>query len=411
MITKSVNDYFNGNWGEDMEIIKIAIVVVTYNRIKSLERLLLSLSEAYYQADKVDLIISVDKSSSTQVEDFADLFIWEYGNKFVDKHNVNFGLKKHILSLGKWFDHYDALVILEDDLIVSPGYYSYTKQCVKRYKDSMCIAGISLYGFEINYQNQRPFIPIHDGNDVYFMNCAMSWGQVWLKKQWAQFMEWYSCNQVFEKNVNIPVSLFRWGEKSWLKFHTRYCIEENKYFVFPYISYTTNFSEVGVNHSFHNNGNPTLYQVVINEGDAINLRLPELSESFVKYDGFFENKNIAKALGLDSEELCVDLNGEKANALNKKYYLTKKKLDYKIIRSFGLLLRPIEENIFKKIEGFDIYLYDTSLVAKNNSKKDLNEVLYAFKINNFAAFFRMAGLKEIIMSLLESMKYRFRRII
>ena len=44
---------------------KFAVVVVGYNRPFGLKRLILSLKEADYLSDKVDLVISIDKGKKT----------------------------------------------------------------------------------------------------------------------------------------------------------------------------------------------------------------------------------------------------------------------------------------------------------------------------------------------------------
>ena len=52
---------------------KIGICIIAYNRIDSLKRVLLSLEQAYYN-EEVPLIISIDKSNSDAVEQFANIF-------------------------------------------------------------------------------------------------------------------------------------------------------------------------------------------------------------------------------------------------------------------------------------------------------------------------------------------------
>ena len=153
---------------------ELAIVAVAYNRIDSLSRLLDSLDKAYYNNERVTLIISVDKSNTEQVELFADKYEWSHGDKVVDKHRENLGLRNHMLSLGKWFNDYDALIVLEDDIVVSPDFYNYSMQTSLRYQNVNDVAGISLYSFETNYQTGCPFVPIKDENDVYFMNWRFS---------------------------------------------------------------------------------------------------------------------------------------------------------------------------------------------------------------------------------------------
>ena len=52
----------------------IPIVVVAYNRVNSLRRLLTSISRAEYPAEPVELIISIDKGENEDVIRFAREF-------------------------------------------------------------------------------------------------------------------------------------------------------------------------------------------------------------------------------------------------------------------------------------------------------------------------------------------------
>ena len=113
------------------ESYNIAICVVAYDRLEAIACLLQSLQVAHY-SEKVDLIISVDKSYTSAVEDYADNYQWEYGEKYVVKHKENLGLRRHILSVGEYTQKYDAIVVLEDDLIVGPNFYNYTLATVDR---------------------------------------------------------------------------------------------------------------------------------------------------------------------------------------------------------------------------------------------------------------------------------------
>ena len=178
----------------------IAIIAITYNRIDSLRRLLCSLENAFYSNYNPPLIISIDKSDTDDVFNFANSYHWPHGNKIIDYHTSNLGLKQHMLSLGKWFEEYDAIVVLEDDIVVSPNFFHYTRQCVNKYFTNSLIAGISLYSFEVNYQTGTPFQPVKNQYDIYLMSCAMSWGEVLMKNQWLKFYEWY------QHNTNFPYS-------------------------------------------------------------------------------------------------------------------------------------------------------------------------------------------------------------
>ena len=389
---------------------KIALVVIAYNRVGSLKRLLKSLEEGYYDCEEnVPLIISVDKSNTDEVERYADEYTWNFGDKKVVKHQQNMGLKQHILSQGIWLDEYDAIVVLEDDVVVARDFWYYVRKCVNKYQDEDSVAGISLYGYSINYHNYRPFIPLHQGdNDVYFMNCAMSWGQVWMRNAWKRFYEWYQKHLNFVPAPNLPNSICSWGDKSWLRYHTWSCIEENKYFVFPYVSYSTNYSDCGVHQS---SADSTIFQVPLLQGMNRNLSLPDLNEAVI-YDGFFENKSLFSALNLSSTECCLDLNGANDNREHKRFWLTTKRLPYKVMRHYALKMRPLELNVLKDVnEGTGIYLYDISASEPSSLKINDNQAfLIPYFITNAFLFLREYGYVNVIRDFFSVVKCKLNMI-
>lgn len=396
-----------------MFMYNIGIVAVAYNRVNSLKRLLKSISLANYDGESsVDLIISIDKSKTDDVEVFADTFQWPFGQKVVDKHSKNLGLKQHMLSLGKWFDIYDAIIVLEDDLVVSRNYFNYVRQCVEKYYEVPDIAGISLYSFRTNYQNGLPFEPLYNGTDVYFMQCAMSWGEVWMKDQWSIFYEWYLRHQTFDESPLVPRAFYNWGEKSWLKFHSRYCIEAEKFFVFPYHSYVTNFSDEGENHQHNSGTNETVYQVPLVRGLLKPLILNDLNEDqSVKYDGFFENLNVIEHLHFSQENLCVDLYGLKNINPKKRFILSTQLLDYKIVKSYAISYKPLIENVYQEMDGKGIYLYDTSEIVKNESKNNRTHLmLYYFNISNIVRFVISYKLSNIVKAFIHSLLNRIKHL-
>lgn len=353
---------------------KIAVCVVAYNRVSSLNRLLVSLNKAIYPIE-TPLIISVDKSDSDEVGRLADSFEWRFGNKTVVKHTVNLGLRKHILQCGKYLNDYDGLIVLEDDIEVSPSFYLFAKQCVEKYYSNQDIAGISLYSFAVNYHNGLPFMPIRTESDVYMMKCAQSWGQVWMKTQWLNFIEWYQHNsEEFSDSPDLPHSICSWPKSSWLKYHTRYCIENNKYFIYPYESLTTNYSDKGE----HSSKASYLYQVNMLRGVKREFTL----NPTIKYDGFFENELLYDVLNQNEKQLCIDLYGEKHNRNGRRYYLTTKQLDYLVVSSYGMLIRPMETNVINCIDGDEIFLYDTSVpVKRKRTSSESGRINYLFNIN------------------------------
>ena len=71
-----------------------AIVVVAYNRPKSLSRILSSLENANYPREPVPLIISIDwAEDNLDVLEIAKDFNWKFGEKKVIYQQMNLGLK------------------------------------------------------------------------------------------------------------------------------------------------------------------------------------------------------------------------------------------------------------------------------------------------------------------------------
>lgn len=365
---------------------KIAICIIAYNRIDSLKRVLISLEQAYYD-ENVPLIISIDKSKSDTVEQFAKQYDWKFGEKTVIAHPENLGLRKHVLKCGELLDEFDALIVLEDDISIAPSFFNYAKQCVETYRNNDDIAGISLYNFPINYINRLPFYPLQSDSDVYLMKCAQSWGQIWMKRQWKAFTDWYAKNSdEFSEQNHLPRNICKWPKSSWLKYHTKYCIENNKYFVYPYISLSTNNSDKGTHVGKQN----TMFQSYLLWGEK---KLFKLTPT-VKYDGFFENENIIQKLNMKESEICIDFYGDKMNKQRCKYWLTRKPLDYEIVKSFALTYKPYELNILLDNEGNDIYLYDISKPCKQTLKKKAEtDYYYLYKIISLKSF-----IKRIIKS-------------
>lgn len=375
----------------------VAIVVVAYNRKEALQRLLDSLSSAYYEDNEdVTLIISIDKSNTDVVEVYADSYEWKHGNKIVDKHETNLGLRDHLLSLGKWFEFFDAIIVLEDDIVVAPDFFNYAKQTVQKYYNNEHIAGISLYSFKLNYLNNLPFEPVYNGNDVFFMNCAMSWGEVWMKNQWNAFHNWYKEHLDFPMLPHLPARLCKMGKKSWLKYHTRYCIETGKFFVYPYCSLSTNYSDAGT----HNDGSfSSLFQVPLSCYKNGTYKLPDTIDEAICYNGFFENTRVTSFLELEDKELCVDLNGTREEEPEERFWLTTQLKDYKVIQSFANELRPLELNVQNHIPGTGIFLYDRSIKEKNNSKSNI--LLYRYYLGGTVPFLRKYGESKVLKEYFE----------
>ncbi|WLE95567.1 MAG: hypothetical protein QTN59_12860 [Candidatus Electrothrix communis] len=352
------------------DLIFPAIVVVGFNRLHTLERLLDSLLVADYPSGKkIPLIISLDycvEEGANQVKEFADSVHWPYGSKEIILHSCRLGLKEHILRCGDLTEKYDSVIVLEDDLFVSPAYYRYSIDALKFFQDDDRIAGISLYSHKSNPCLYRDFEPLHGGGDNYFLQFASSWGQVWSRKHWRDFRDWYDQGQVVHVDDPLPDEVIAWPETSWLKFFIKYMVVCDKFFVYPRVSLSTNFGDPGT----HFRGYISFFQVpILTQGKKYNFI--SLCDSLAVYDAFFElfpevlNKIIEK---YRVEDYAVDLYGKKSPAkVGAAKVLTTQQCEL-FDHSYGKKMVPLLLNVIFNIPGEGIYFAPTECIIEE--KKD-----------------------------------------
>lgn len=355
----------------------IAIVAITYNRLNSLKRLIGSLLAADYLDDKVDLIISMDHSGDKKQEEYINNIEWPHGNLIKKIHPKKLGLRKHVLFCGDLTDEYEHLCVFEDDIYVSPGFYIFAKEAVEYYKDCKDIAGISLYQYQWNQYVNQSFTPLADKYDVYFLQVASSWGQVWSREKWKSFTEWMINKEDYDLSQisGLPAIVSGWSENSWLKYHHAYLVDTNKFFVYPRVALSTNFSDPG-QHAILD----STYQVDLLFDIKKSYRFCRLIDG-ICYDGFFENLKLEI---VDYDDLTIDLYCNKK--VYNKYLLSTAILPFKVERSYALRMRPHELNVINDISGKGIYMYNTEVISTKISKCDtfLNNSeknLYSLKIN------------------------------
>lgn len=380
---------------------KYLIVAVGYNRIKSMERLINSLLSCNYIEEQVDLIISIDKSD---VQDEIAHSIkdrkWEHGKLKVIRRQERLGLRNHVLACGDLVTDYDVIIMLEDDLVVSPYFFKYVSQTVSFYKNDPKIAGISLYKHETHPGVYRPFIPENNGYDVFLMQFAQSWGQCWTRDMWLEFRKWYDLNQKKDLGCDdlLPQYISSWNQQSWLKYFMRYVAECDKYFVYPYVSLSTNSSETGE----HNFSTSNDFQVALLMGEC-EYRLPEFNRA-VRYDIFFErcNPQLSNRFNLD-EDYIIDLYGKKRKYDGARLLFSTAILPYKIIREIQLKYRPVELNLLFPEDGEGIYLYDLSINEKGNGKRKDYSVRYDVRAIEWNRLMRLS-IEELIKIIRRKLK-------
>lgn len=368
-----------------------AIIVIAYNRPDSLSRLLHSIEGAKYESDDVTLVISIDKSDDSRVSEIADSFIFSHGTKRVIKRTENMGLKKHVLSCSALCHEYGSVIVLEDDLLVSPCFYSYSVAALDATQDDDRIAGVSLYNHLLNVHVREPFLAIDDGSDGWYFQFASSWGQAYTCNQWQGFERWMDQNDntPFSSDF-IPENVASWGDSSWLKYYIRYMIETDRYFLYPRAGLTTNFSEAGT----HKMGASADLQIPLTYRRD-NYSFLRLDDSISVYDAFFENKAMKEGVVFDLYGYRKDIDAQKAKG--KSHVISSRVLPYKVEKGYGRELRPVDANVLMDIKGSDFYLYNLEQMASPDDDikpitkgNNIRKLLY-----NYRAFKAKYGIEII----------------
>ena len=364
-----------------------AIVTIGYNRAGSMERLLNSLARAEYPKDKsIPLIISIDNSGSDDVARVARAFSWEHGEKIIVERKERMGLKNHVLACGDFTREYGSIIVLEDDLVVSPAFYEYSIRALEFSDNDERIGSISLYNHLFNVHARKSFAALDDGYDNWYFQMSSSWGQAYTRKQWEDFLSWYEKNR--QKPIvgaDIPANIAGWSEKSWLKFFITYLVRTDKYCLYPRIGYTSNFGDIGS----HAKKADTDLQIPLSFSRAPKFSFAGLDESRAVYDAYFENIRLDETYSeadYKPVKAIIDLYGSKpideiiAADSGIRYILTSRSLGLKVIKSFGRQMRPLDANIVCDVEGSDFYLYDVSEKAAAPGQSDEAEsYLYEYR--------------------------------
>lgn len=336
----------------------VAIVIPCYNRPSALERLLNSVGQAYYENDTIPLIISVDGDANDMVLEMAKNFEWKFGPKEIIIQSSQLGLKEHIYFCGDLTDKYENIILLEDDLFVSPYFYAFAKRAIHFYKDQEKVAGISLYNYEVTENGRFTFKTIDDGSDVYFLQLASSWGQIFSKKAWTEYKKWNQAHEMEFESSLVPNYIKNWGGNSWKKHFIHYLINQDKYFVYPRLSLSTNFDDGGT-HSISSNNFQTAIQNTSKE-----YRFQSFTESKAIYDASFEitsealNKLTTVFANYNYE---VDLFGAK-ESYNKPYVLTSQNAATSLF-SFSNKMVPVIQNVLSNSAGTQIKFTQSSQVT------------------------------------------------
>jgi hypothetical protein len=371
------------------------IIIPAYRRGNSLFRLLESINTAHFPSKDIRLIISIEKNATKDVLKVAEKFIFNSGIKEIVQHKTQLGLKNHILWCGNQTANYGSVIVLEDDLIVDSNFYNYAFKSSKFYGDNDSIAGISLYAPTLNEYSGQSFYPMRSKYSTYFINSPSSWGQLWTYKMWGCFITWYNKNgKCSLQDFKIPEKIKAWPDSSWKKYQAAYLASHNKYYVYPYQSYSTHCADEG---GTHIPVGTNIFQVPLglHSLDDDNFCFQDFSPNSILYDSYYEisAKLLSGYLGVSSQQLEVDLQGIKpSKTISNKYIISQKPIASPL-KIFSSNLLPIENNIIFKATPKGPFIYfglNCNVIQKTSihSKKTSGNIAKKLMKKAFSLFRR-----------------------
>ncbi|WP_153636096.1 hypothetical protein [Cobetia sp. AM6] len=331
-------------------------IITAYNRPKDLASLLSSFETVcFFNKVRPKLIVSID-GNNDEVINTANSYSHLIHEIII--HGDRLGLKNHILRCGDLTDKYDTIVMLEDDLVLSPNVFKYLVQTIPLAKSQVNVASISLYNFQ--YNDFAPFKNSLDevNGDIYYVKSVSSWGQVWWKEKWDEFRTWLENEYNASEYYRLPERVKKWPDTSWKKLFNFWLTYKDYYSLVPKQSLAlctggqtgTNMSGI-IGVSFSNTRNIlSSYNVSEIDGSTI-------FDSFLELD-IRDNSMVLKDLNIRLSDVEFDL----ACAKNKKdiykeYVLTRRfHKNNHLIASYDINLGNPLLSVMLGIRGEGLYL-------------------------------------------------------
>jgi hypothetical protein len=347
-------------------------------------------------SNRPKLIISLEGGASSEVKALAHKFYSSKLDVEVIERKKRLGLRDHVIECGNLTKRFGSVLILEDDILVDPFFYRYAEHAMEFYQNESTISGISLYAQEYNEFANRPFRPMANGYSTYLMQVPCSWGQAWNARQWDEFMSWYvgKSSQYLDGLLSLPPAVKKWPESSWKKFFHAFMCEQEKYFVYPYASYTTNCSDPGGTHNY-------LSTAVAQVSMALpNRRSPEFDFcpthfKEVLYDAFMEPVGdfIYREIGFSRNECELDLYATKPlSLLMQKPFVITAKAAKESIKLYNVRFKPHEVNLW--LCGTQKRVGELRLARTQKLKKSM-QLVNSFKLSNYYSPVKTGDPREV----------------
>lgn len=184
----------------------VPVVLFAFNRPEALRRTIQALA-ANELAAQTPLFIRLDgprnEADAQKIAAVREVALEARGFLSVDvaRADKNQGLARSVISgVDRVLDSSDAVIVLEDDLAVHPGFLTFMNAGLERYKEVPEVFSVCGYTSEVR-------IPSDYGDDAYFCPRSASWGWATWRDRW-QSVDWNPTPASLQKNA---FAFNRWG--------------------------------------------------------------------------------------------------------------------------------------------------------------------------------------------------------
>jgi len=251
----------------------LRVIVMTMDRVRPLQRLLASLVAARYGGDRVDVDIWIDRpagpggSLDGAVVAASRAWAWPHGVKTVHERPVHGGLFAQWLTTWNVSEAtHEAALILEDDLEVSPHYWTWLKGARAAYGGRPDVGGYTTQRATLRPRTNKaagatgPLVvpPTHP---VFLFKLVGSWGFSPSRDHWLRFLAWFAAAEAdphfrpYVKNV-VMTDWYKRQEghgTMWTMWYVRWCEDNDVYTVYANLpgpkTLASNWRESGLHYT------------------------------------------------------------------------------------------------------------------------------------------------------------------
>lgn len=161
----------------------LPVALFAYKRLSHLERTINSLKKNHL-SQNIDLYVFSDGAQKiSDIDDVQEVRSYLKSLSGFSKIKVmesvgNVGLSQSIISgISQVLENYDRVIVIEDDLQLSPYFLTYMNEALNLYQDNPQVA--SIHGYTLPVKTELP--------DTFFLKGADCWGWGTWKRAWDTF--------------------------------------------------------------------------------------------------------------------------------------------------------------------------------------------------------------------------------